>query len=616
MLLIPLIPFAITMQTAMPVEAWGLQTHQFIVTTAMEQISNESWLDAFEYYTPELISGCTAPDQVFQNWTNHLYYPETGEHNAPLAAQQWYDYAKANFTAGNWEDGFFAAGVMTHYFTDPHIPVHTDLLWDGHSAYESDINSNLGGLELTNGTETLIANVTEAVIIGATYAHQFYDDIYAAYPANESEAMEDSTILSITEDCLSRAIIGTLSLFYTLADGITAPDVVYTYNFVALFDYAHANDYTDDATMTSIEQTLARKHFEKFDQTTAITAGDLTDVDLLVVTCGLNEYTADELTAITNWAATGNKSIIITSRGDYSIAEDTTRPNQILEAISSNIRVNDDDVHMLGTYATHYNDLYDIPDPADTLGLTASVNSLTLYSPSSLYFIDEGPVLPIIMGVESTWQRDRAAPNITVIYDDTEDGKNGEQIPLVAVEEIGELRVLVSGTTFFSNFDYGKTALFSNIVLLENFLGWAIGDRSEDNIADVDEVGPRIGAIEVSPVNPVANESVTVSATITDTNDVDEVILQYNSTSGIVEVSMTATGDTYSVVIPELFEGRRYFRIIATDTDGNEAIRGDYTIVWGVEPTDAPLDMPILLIVVAFAAIAVVVVLVFVIKRR
>ncbi|MHA1481126.1 MAG: hypothetical protein ACTSQZ_06865, partial [Candidatus Thorarchaeota archaeon] len=523
---------------------------------------------------------------------------------------------------GNWEEGFFAAGVMTHYFSDPCIPVHTGPNWDGHSAYESEINSNLGGFELTDGSETLITNVTEEVISCAIYSHQFYDTIYAAYPGNGSEALDDATVLSITEDCLSKAINGTLSLFYTLANGITAPDVVYTYDFVALFDYAHANDYTDDETMTSVEQTLARNHFEKFDQTTVITAGDLVNVDLLVITCGLTAYTTDELTAITNWAATGNKSIIITSRGDYSTAEDTTRPNQVLEAISSNIRVNDDDVHMLGTYASHYNDIYEIPDPTDTLGLTSSVNSITLYSPSSLYFIDEGPVLPIIMGVESTWQRDRAAPDITIIYDDTEDGVNGEQIPLVAVEEIGELRVLVSGTTFFSNFDYGKTALFSNIVLLENFLGWATGDRSEDNIADVDEIGPRIGNIEVSPDSPSESETVTVSATITDTNNVDEVILKYNSSSGMVEVSMTATGDTFSVAIPGVSTGFRYYRIIATDTEGNEATRGDYNILWSEEPTgtetptDPPSDIPILLIVVGFAAIAVVFVLIIVIKRR
>ncbi|MHA1576030.1 MAG: hypothetical protein ACTSU3_01590, partial [Candidatus Thorarchaeota archaeon] len=138
----------------------------------------------------------------------------------------------------------------------------------------------------------------------------------------------------------------------------------------------------------------------------------------------------------------------------------------------------------------------------------------------------------------------------------------------------------------------------------------------------------RIGDIAVSPGNPEADETVTISATITDTNDVDEVTLYYDSTSGLVEVTMTAVGDVYSADIPGLLDGSTFFRISATDTDGNEAVRGDYTVAWGVEPTgtdtttdtttppDTPVDMTILLLVGGIAALAVVFILVFVVKRR
>ncbi|MHA2026978.1 MAG: zinc dependent phospholipase C family protein, partial [Candidatus Thorarchaeota archaeon] len=147
LLLVPLVSVAVVFPTARPVEAWGLSTHQFIVSEAYSSVSNASWAEAFQYYSPELLSGSTAPDSAWQDWDNHLYYPETGEHGAPAAAQRWYDFAVANFTAETWEDGFFALGVASHYMVDPAICVHTDqagspeapTFFEGHSAYEGDI---------------------------------------------------------------------------------------------------------------------------------------------------------------------------------------------------------------------------------------------------------------------------------------------------------------------------------------------------------------------------------------------------------------------------------------------------------------------------------------------
>ncbi|MCK5240311.1 MAG: hypothetical protein KAR33_12215, partial [Candidatus Thorarchaeota archaeon] len=564
-------------------------------------------------------------------WDNHLYYPETGAHNAPSAVQMWYDYAKANFTAGEWEKGFFAAGVMTHYFSDPNIPIHTDVGFSGHAGYESDINANLDTLELTTPTETLITNATLETIIVATLAHPYYDTIVAAYPDNETSAMDNPTILSITEECLSRAVNGTLSLYFSLANGITAPVITITYDYVAMFDYAHANDYSDEGALNSINQTLTRNHYEMQIQNSAFSAGDLDGVDLLVITCGLTAYTTDELTVISTWAATGNKSIILTGRGDFSESEDIARPNQILDAIGSDIRINDDNVYMQGTYQPWYNDLYEIPDPADTLGLTTAVASITLYSPSSLYFIDEGPVLPIVFADASAYQTDQMSPDPTVIYDNSEDGVNGDQIPLIAVEEIGELRVLVSGTTFFSDFDYGRIAIFNNVILLENFIDWTTGNRSESNIADVDEMGPRVGGFEISPENPDEGATVTISATVTDPSGVDTVWVSYDPGSGDVEIAMTAAGDTYSVEIPDVTTGTLDVFIYANDTEGNTAIRGGFTITWGADtttttptgtttPTDTttpsvPPDM-MLILAVGIGALIVLVFAVVILKRR
>jgi len=568
-------------------DAWGITTHMFMVSEAMNGISNDSWAEAYEYYAPEVLSGSTTPDQAWQDWDNHLYYPETGEYDAPEAAQRWFEFAKNNFTSGNWEDGFFAVGVMTHYFSDPCIPVHTDEYWPGHVGYERDINENLGDLEIEQPGEHEISNVSQLVVDCATFSHQYYDTIRDTYDDNESRALDDPEIKSLTEECLSMAINGCLSLFYTLSMYCDAPDVTYTLEHVAMFDYAHSNDYTgngDESQLTSVNQTLARNGFEMQIQETAFTTSALADVDLLIATCGFDSYTSSELSAISSWIETGNKSILLTGRGDFEEDLDNARPNQILEAIGSSIRINDDNVYMEGTYQAWYNDIYDIPPPSETANLTRSVGAITMFSPASLYFLEDGPPLPIVYADSTAYQTNQHPPSISVAYDMTQDGENGDQIPLAAVEEIGSSKLLVAGTTFFSDFDYGKTALFSNVQLLENFLSWGIGEAVGE-IPDEDKIGPRISDVSWSPESPQDEENVTFSVAVTDPNGVENVSLVIDGQS----LPVTVDGNEYSTTIPAPNQGNVTVTIMAYDTADNRAIRTGFTIEWlDVPQPDAP----------------------------
>ncbi|MHA2205001.1 MAG: zinc dependent phospholipase C family protein, partial [Candidatus Thorarchaeota archaeon] len=480
-LIAPMFTLAIALPLATPVEAWGLVTHNSIAQTAMEHLSDDSWADAFDYYSIELLAGSTTPDQAWQDWDNHLYYPEDGSGSAPQAAAIWYEYAEANFTAGEWEKGFTAAGIMSHYACDPFIPIHTGPNWVGHSAFEGDINAFIGVFDIATPSESIVTNVSQLVVDGATYAHQYYDIIVEAYPTEDTRAIEDnSTLWDIAEDTLSRAIDACLSLFYNLTIDLDAPDVSYTYDYVASIDFAHRNDYAFESggqKLLLVDKTLRRLNYEPQQQTTEFTAEALWNVNLLLITLALDTYSTEELAAITEWASAGNKGIIITSRGDYDESSTIASGNQVLEAIGSNIRMNDDNIYMRGTYRPHYNDLYTIPASAITEGLTAGVSGITMYSPSSLYFLDEDAVTPVLYADETAFQRSENPPGITVIFDDTNDTLGGDSIPLIAAEEIGDLRVLVSGTTFFSDFDYGKMSIFENIVLFENFLDWSVGSR-------------------------------------------------------------------------------------------------------------------------------------------
>ncbi|MHA1136671.1 MAG: zinc dependent phospholipase C family protein [Candidatus Thorarchaeota archaeon] len=579
-LILPLLTTIAFLPTPTTVDGWGHSTHYFIVNEAVDNIGNTSWADAFTFYTEDLRSGSVAPDVLWQDWINHLYYPSNGNGSAPAAAAKWYDFARANFSTGNWEDGFFAAGVMSHYYADPCIPVHTDEWWPGHAGYETDINNKLGDLTLTSPSEVMVSNVSQMVVDNATYSNQYYDMIYDAYITEDDEHIAtNSTIKALTEDCLSMALNGVLSLFYNLTLGLNAPDVAITYEHVAMIDFAHGNDYAPDD-LTSVNQTLAIAGYELIEQYTAFNSSNLATVDLLIMTCAEDDYTAGELSAITSWYQSGGKSILITGRGDFDTYQDNLIMNTVLSAISSNIRINDDNVYMEGTYNPWYNDIYTIPDPADTLNMTFDVDSVSFFSPNSLYFLADDPILPIIYADVTAYQTDQNPPVPTVVYDDVIDGEWGDQIPLAAIEEIGTGRLFVAGTTFFSNFDHGDP-VFENINMLENFLEWAVGNRSEDNIANVDEMGPRIGNVMWNPSSPDEGVGVNVSATVLDPSGIANVTLKYNNGSHDVMVNMTYDGaNVYTVEIEDVTSGTLDILIESTDNAGNTATRAFFTITW------------------------------------
>jgi hypothetical protein len=614
-MLLPIFTAVVFTPLVTTVDAWGHATHFFITEEAMAGISNQSWAKAFEYYSVEVISGSVYPDDVWEDWDNHLYYPENGTYNAPDAAQRWYNFTRNNFTIGNWEDGFFAAGVMAHYFSDPCIPVHTDVWWEGHPAYETDINNNLDLFTIATPTESYIANASQLVVDSATYSHQYYNDVYHAYPTGSSQAIGTNvTIKNLTEDCLNLAIDGLLDLFYTATLGINAPDVTITYQYKAMIDAAHGNDYAS-GDLDTVNSTLAQKGFELIVQSTAITTESLAGVDLFIATCASSAYTVNELSAISTWAASGNKALLLTGRGDHgSSPTNTAYPDAVLAAIGSNIRNNDDNVYMEGTYNAWYDDLTEIPDPSATVNLTLGVNKVTFFSPSSLYFLDDGPVLPIIYADITGYQTNQEPPSPTVIYDDVMDGQWGNQIPLAAAEELGSTRLFVTGATFFSDFDYSKPQ-FDNVQLLKNFLDWAVGNRSDGNIADVDEVGPRIGGISWNPSSPSDGEVVTVTATVTDPGGVDSVYMKYNNGTHLVSLLMTPGSEgVYTGVISDVTTGSLSFSIEAHDTSDNVAIRTPFNITWASIGNPPPWRM-MLIIGIGGAIIVLLVAAVFLRKR-
>jgi len=72
------------------------------------------------------LTGAKDPDTRFRDFQNHVIHVQDGYFGgAPRLAMQWYDRLMGHLVSSRWEDAAYAMGVLSHYFTDPLMPLHT-----------------------------------------------------------------------------------------------------------------------------------------------------------------------------------------------------------------------------------------------------------------------------------------------------------------------------------------------------------------------------------------------------------------------------------------------------------------------------------------------------------
>lgn len=536
-------------------QAWGLATHMWLVDHAIDGMPAGSWKDAMEFFASDIKSGSITPDTVWQDWSNHLYYPHTQEYTAHIATERWFGYMVANLSIGNWKEGLFAAGVMCHYFADPNIPVHTDSNWPGHSALETDINSHLATFTLSLAAPQIIADPRQAVVDAATISHEYYNDCRALYPneiiPSPSPLTTNGTFHGIIETQLERAATGIRDLWYTAIQGLEAPYIPPgATTFTVLIDTGHDNAYTETGNdqLTNFKASLSQWGINVLTDDDGITSTDLLGVDLLVITAPYIAFTASETAAIADWVENGTRTnLLVTAYSDFQNQYGFNRPtlNWLLANSTSHIRFNDDQIFNPTGYQLWYCDINDSILPGSiTFNITKDVNAIRMYSTSSLWYTDPFAVRNITMGDPDFYQVDDYPPPITVLYDNVDDGVGGDFIPLMAVEEIGNNRIFASGTTFFSDFDY---PIPDNEILIENALEWLLNT----SLVTLDVFGPTISSVTTDPTQPRSGETVTVSATITDPAGIDNATLYYTIDGGSEQsLVMSLSGGQYRATIP------------------------------------------------------------------
>lgn len=204
-------------------------THHKIVLDSLRHLRCEHaelWRRLFLKHAAALLSGASAPDAKFKDFKNHvLHVREKCWGGAVESAEHWYQQTVEALHAKDWKKAAYAAGVLSHYYTDPLMPLHTAMSEEAgivHRACERSVfrsynhltailERDLGGypeVKMPNGARWLC----EMVKTGARLSHEHYDVLIDHYNLakgrwSPAAGLDDEIRVSLAE-CLGHAVVG------------------------------------------------------------------------------------------------------------------------------------------------------------------------------------------------------------------------------------------------------------------------------------------------------------------------------------------------------------------------------------------------------------------------
>ena len=104
-------------------------THHKLALDALahlQSVDSDRWQNLFLKYAKLYLEGSKAPDNTFKDFKNHvLHVRDDYWGGAPEKAQEWYSTWSTHCAGRPGAMAAYAAGVLSHYYTDPLQPFHT-----------------------------------------------------------------------------------------------------------------------------------------------------------------------------------------------------------------------------------------------------------------------------------------------------------------------------------------------------------------------------------------------------------------------------------------------------------------------------------------------------------
>ncbi|WP_372717056.1 DUF4332 domain-containing protein [Novipirellula sp.] len=172
-------------------------THHYFALDAIPMLKTPSGILLgnllLQHYNAYL-TGAKDPDTKFRDFKNHvLHVGDNHWGGAPRACKKWLATATEQLQNQQYKDAAYSLGVLSHYFTDPIMPLHTGsseregvvhrpMEWSVCQAYE-EIYSQIRDGEVRVDFQLARHEdwISEAVTTAATQSHQHYHRIIEIY---------------------------------------------------------------------------------------------------------------------------------------------------------------------------------------------------------------------------------------------------------------------------------------------------------------------------------------------------------------------------------------------------------------------------------------------------
>jgi hypothetical protein len=205
------------------------------------------WQNLFLKHATVYLEGSKAPDNTFKDFSNHvLHVRDDYWGGAPEKAEEWYRALIEKLRAEAWSDAAYAAGVLSHYFTDPFHPFHTGQTEAEnaiHRACEWSISRSYDSLAALGRARFAASNMAvptgahwlkEMICLGAEAANQQYEKLIAHYDINRGVADPpaglDETGRALVAELIAYASAGLARILERALgeSGVTPPEVSLT----------------------------------------------------------------------------------------------------------------------------------------------------------------------------------------------------------------------------------------------------------------------------------------------------------------------------------------------------------------------------------------------------
>jgi hypothetical protein len=198
-------------------------THHKLALDALRYLPRadaEPWRRVFLKYAEIYMTGSKAPDTEFKDFKNHvLHVRDNYWGGAPEKVASWYGHVVEALREKDFERAVYAAGVLSHYYTDPIHPFHTgqsEAENSVHRAVEWSINRSYDSLRAEgeakhqDGLPTVPAGgdwLRSMVLAGADRANPHYETLITHYDLARGVRAPTEGLNPISRDAVAGLLI-------------------------------------------------------------------------------------------------------------------------------------------------------------------------------------------------------------------------------------------------------------------------------------------------------------------------------------------------------------------------------------------------------------------------